>query len=166
MTGPADLGLPKSVRLVEVGLRDGLQAVTAPISTDDKVAIAEALVAAGVTEIEAVSFAHPRVLPQFADAVDVMSRVPRRDGVRYRGLVPNVRGAERATGCGLDVTVALACTDEGVARRNQNATVDEILAGLPQIGRIVTAEGSSFVVGIANAFFAWGSGMVPTIGAR
>lgn len=154
------LGLPARIRLVEVGLRDGLQTVTTPVSTDDKIALAEALVECGVREIEAVSFAHPKVLPQFADAREVMRRVPRCDGVRYRGLVPNVRGAERAAECDLDVTVALATTDEAVTRRNQNATVAEVLAGLPAIGEIVRASGSEFVVGIANAFFAWGSGLV------
>lgn len=155
------LGLPSSIRLVEVGLRDGLQVVTTPVSTDDKVDLVRRLVAAGVMEIEAVSFAHPRVLPQLADASDVMSRVPRGRGVRYRGLVPNLRGAQRAAECGLDITVALACADEEVTRRNQNATVDEVLAELAPIGRVVRDSGSEYVVGVANAFFAWGSGLTP-----
>lgn len=159
--GQATLQLPTHIRLVEVGLRDGLQTVKTLVSTDDKVAIAEALVECGVTEIEAVSFAHPKVLPQFVDAVEVMARVPRTPGVRYRGLVPNLRGAERAATCGLDITVALATTDEAVTRKNQNATVAEVLAGLPAIGEIVRGAGSEFVVGIANSFFAWGTGIVP-----
>lgn len=155
------MGLPSRIRLVEVGLRDGLQAVTKQIPTEEKIDLARRLVDAGVQEIEAVSFAHPKVLPQFADALEVMDGVPRVDGVRYRGLVPNVRGAERAASCGLDVTVALACADEGVAKRNQNATVAEILAGLPAIGEIVRDSGSEFVVGVACAFFAWGKGITP-----
>lgn len=158
--GDTTLQLPTHIRLVEVGLRDGLQTVKTQVSTDDKVALAEALVESGVTEIEVVSFAHPKVLPQFVDAVEVMERVPRRAGVRYRGLVPNVRGAERAAACGLDITVALATTDEAVTRKNQNATVAEVLAGLPAIGEIVRDSGSEFVVGVANSFFAWGSGIV------
>lgn len=158
---PDALGLPASIRLVEVGLRDGLQTVAVPTATDEKLRWVEGLIDCGVREIEVVSFAHPRVLPQFADAEEVMSRVPRRQGVKYRGLVPNVRGAERAEGCGLDVMVGLATTDEAVTRRNQNMSVDEVLAGLPEIGRIAHRAGAEFVVGIANSFFAWGSGIVP-----
>lgn len=156
-----ELRLPERVRLVEVGLRDGLQTVARVLSTDEKVALAQQLIAAGVTEIEAVSFAHPRVLPQFADAREVMERLPRSPEVTYRGLVPNVRGAERAADCGLDVMVALATTDEAVTRKNQNMTVAEVLSGLAQIGRIARGSGSEFVVGIANSFFAWGSGVTP-----
>ncbi|MCW2611190.1 MAG: pyruvate carboxyltransferase, partial [Cryptosporangiaceae bacterium] len=70
--------LPSSVRIVEVGLRDGLQAVSAPLRTEDKVDLVHRLVDAGVREIEAVSFAHPKVLPQLADAAEVMAAVPRR----------------------------------------------------------------------------------------
>lgn len=159
--GSDALGLPKRMRLVEVGLRDGLQTVKEMISTDDKVRIAEALVDCGVTEIEAVSFAHPKVLPQFADATEVMAGVPRRPGVRYRGLVPNVRGAERAAEAELDIMVALATTDEAVTRQNQNMSVADVLAGLPAIGEIARGAGAEFIVGIANSFFAWGSGIVP-----
>lgn len=156
----AKMLLPTSIRLVEVGLRDGMQVVTKPVSTDQKVEIVKALVDCGVAEIEAVSFAHPRLLPQFGDAFEVMQRVPRKPGVRYRGLVPNVRGAERASLCGLDITVALASADEAITRKNQNSTVGEVLAGLPQIGEIVRSSGGEYVVGVANAFFAWGSGVI------
>src|SRR5699024_3257339 len=68
---------PDSIRLVEVGLRDGLQAVSSRIPTADKVATIEKLIRAGFREIEAVSFAHPGALPQLADAEDVMDAVPR-----------------------------------------------------------------------------------------
>lgn len=154
------LSLPDSIRLVEVGLRDGLQVLTKIMPTADKVALIEALIGAGVREIEAVSFAHPRVLPQFADAPEVMSAVPRVDGVRYRGLIPNVRGAERAASCGLDTMVALACADESVTRVNQNSSVADVLAGLGPIATIANASGSELVVGVAMAFFAPGRGIV------
>lgn len=81
--------LPSSIRLVEVGLRDGLQSVPETIPTANKVELIHLLIEAGVREIEAVSFAHPKVLPQLADAADVMAAVPRVQGVRYRGLAPN-----------------------------------------------------------------------------
>ncbi|KQX66035.1 pyruvate carboxyltransferase [Angustibacter sp. Root456] len=155
------LDLPDSVRLVEVGLRDGLQVITRPVPTSAKVRLVERLLDAGVRHVEAVSFAHPRLLPQLADAEQVMAGVPRDRGAVYRGLVPNRRGAERAAPCGLDEIVALACTDEAVTWINQRSTVADVLAGLRPIGEVARAGGARFVVGIAMAFFAPGTGRVP-----
>ena len=90
------LHLPERIRLVEVGLRDGLQTVAEPLTTEQKLHLVSELIDSGVSEIEAVSFAHPKVLPQFADSIEVMSQVPRTPGIVYRGLVPNLKGAERA----------------------------------------------------------------------
>lgn len=155
------LGLPASVRLVEVGLRDGLQAVETVLPTDAKVELVHLLLEAGVTEIEAVSFAHPRVLPQLADAGEVMAAVPRRDGVTYRGLVPNLRGAQRAADCGLDEMVVVVSADETVSVKNQRRTTEEVLAELPDIARVADAAGSRLVVAVACAFFAPARGPVP-----
>src|ERR671912_2732189 len=80
------------VTIVEVSPRDGLQNEGTILSTDAKVDLITRLVDAGARRIEAVSFAHPRVVPAMADAEAVMERVPRRDGVSYAGLVLNRRG--------------------------------------------------------------------------
>ncbi|GAA1140099.1 hydroxymethylglutaryl-CoA lyase [Ornithinicoccus hortensis] len=153
--------LPDSVRLVEVGLRDGLQAVPEPLRTEDKVELVRLLIAAGVTEIEAVSFAHPKVLPQLADAAEVMAAVPRPDGVRYRGLAPNLRGAQRAADCGLDEVVVVVSADEEVSRRNQRRGTAELLAELPEVARVVQSAGARLVVAVACSFFAPARGPVP-----
>lgn len=153
--------LPTATRVVEVGLRDGLQSVPKPLGTDDKVRVAEGLIAAGVREIEAVSFAHPNVLPQLADAEELMARVPRAQNVRYRGLVPNLRGAKRAAATGLDEIVALTCCDEKVSLINQGRGVEEVLAEIPAIAEVARDAGADFTVGIAMAFFATGSGPTP-----
>ncbi|WP_018637862.1 beta/alpha barrel domain-containing protein [Parafrankia elaeagni] len=150
----AALALQGSVTLVEVGLRDGLQSVEQTIPTEVKVDLVHRLVEAGVREIEVASFAHPKVLPQLADAEAVLAAVPRVDGVRYRALVPNLKGALRAAGCGLDHLVALTCCDEDVSRLNQGRGVEEVLAELPAIGAAARREGAALVVGIAMAFFA------------
>lgn len=155
------LPLPASTRLVEVGLRDGLQAVPQPLRTEDKVELVHLLLAAGVTEIEAVSFAHPKVLPQLADAAEVMAAVPRPDGVRYRGLVPNLRGAQRAAECGLDEVVVVISADDEVSRRNQRRTTAELLAELPQVADVVHGAGARLVVAVACSFFAPARGPVP-----
>ena len=158
----AGLGLPASTTIVEVGLRDGLQAVPDPIlSTEAKVEVVEALIAAGVRQIEAVSFAHPRVLPQLADAEAVMARVPRQEGLVYRGLLPNARAAERAAACGLDEFVAVISADDEVSRRNQQRSTTELLVELDTIASLASDAGSRLLVGIACAFFAPARGPVP-----
>lgn len=155
------LQLPDSIRIVEVGLRDGLQAVPEPLRTEDKVRIVEGLIAAGVREIEAVSFAHPKVLPQLADAEALMAAVPRPEGVRYRGLVPNLRGAQRAVACGLDEWTVVVPVDEEVALRNQRRTPAQLLDELVEIGRLAREHDVRLVVAVATAFFAPARGPVP-----
>jgi hydroxymethylglutaryl-CoA lyase len=159
----AVLSLPPSIRLVEVGLRDGLQAVSAPLSTEHKVELVHLLVDAGVREIEAVSFAHPKVLPQLADAAEVMAAVPRRDDVTYRGLVPNLRGARRAADCGLDEMVVVVSADDTVSVKNQRRTTAEVLAELPDIARVAEQAGCRLLVAVACAFFAPARGPVPAV---
>lgn len=153
--------IPKEIRLVEVGLRDGLQVIEQPLPTHMKLRLVERLIASGVRHIEAVSFAHPKALPQLADAEDLMALVPRNENVVYRGLVPNLRGAQRAADCGLDEIVALTCTDESVTRINQNKTVDEVLAELPAIGAVAQSAAARLLVGVGMAFFAPGRGEIP-----
>lgn len=148
------LDLPPSIRLVEVGLRDGLQSVEKPLPTEQKLELIESLIAAGVTEIEAVSFAHPAVLPQLADAEAVMRAVPRPPGVAYRGLAPNLRGAQRALESGVDDVVVVVSADEGVSIRNQRRSVEQMLRELDQIGEAVAASTSGLIVAVACAFFA------------
>ena len=84
------------VTIVEVSPRDGLQNESVILSTDAKVELIARLVGAGVRRVEAVSFAHPALVPAMADAEAVMARVPRADGVSYAGLVLNRRGLDRA----------------------------------------------------------------------
>lgn len=154
------LTLPSSIRLVEVGLRDGLQSVSEPLRTNEKVEIVRLLIDAGVREIEAVSFAHPKVLPQLSDAAEVMAAVPRSPGVVYRGLVPNMRGAQRAAACDLDEIVMVVSADEEVSLRNQQRTVDEILTELAEIGALAQSSRARLIVAVACAFFAPARGSV------
>lgn len=160
MTAPTST-LPASIRLVEVGLRDGLQAVAEPLPTEEKVAIVEALIDSGFREIEAVSFAHPKVLPQLADAEAVMAAVPRTDAVTYRGLVPNLRGAQRAVACGLDEWTLVIAADEETSLRNQRRTVSQMLEELPEVAALASSNGVRLIVAVACAFFAPARGPVP-----
>ena len=127
------------VRIYEVGPRDGLQNEARPIATDDKRRFIELLVDAGLREIEATSFVSPRAVPQLSDADELLSSLPRRPGVRYPVLVPNVRGLERAEAAGVDgIAVFTAATDE-FTRHNIGMTVDESLeAFAPVLQRAAT----------------------------
>ncbi len=87
--------LPQRVYVTEVGTRDGLQR-EAYVPTERKIELIDRFTAAGVPRIEAVSFAHPKHVPQMRDAADVMHGISRRPGTVYSVLVPNAVGARRA----------------------------------------------------------------------
>ena len=96
------LRLPTSITVVDVGPRDGLQSFPRAIDTETKIKMIDRLSDTGLPVIEVTNFAHPRVIPNLADAEAVCGRIKRRPGVVYRGLVPNARGAERALSANLD----------------------------------------------------------------
>jgi hydroxymethylglutaryl-CoA lyase len=122
------VALPRSVTIVEVGPRDGLQNEAAAIPTEVKRGFIDRLGAAGLTVIEATSFVHPRAVPQLADADDLFPSIERRPGVRYPVLVPTRRGLERAIAAGADeIAVVIGATDS-FNRANLNRTTDEALA--------------------------------------
>lgn len=97
----ADDGTRK-ISIVDVSPRDGLQNEKVPVGTGDKIRLVGQLLDLGARRIEAVSFVHPRRVPQMADAEAVMAGVPRDRGAAYIGLVLNARGAERAVAAGVD----------------------------------------------------------------
>lgn len=146
--------IPSTAKLVDVGLRDGLQAVTTFVSTDDKLAILDGLLASGFTTLEITSFAHPRVLPQFADAEQVIAGAPRPPGVTYKALVPNLKGALRAIETDIDEIVMVVPIDEETARRNQNASPEQLLSTLVEVAGHAHAAGKKVTAALATAFFA------------
>jgi hypothetical protein len=95
------------VRIYEVGPRDGLQNEATLVPTATKTRFIELLADAGLTEIEATSFVAPKAIPQLADADALFAGLPRRPGVRYPVLVPNLRGLERAEAAGADALAAV-----------------------------------------------------------
>lgn len=145
--------LPDQTRLVEVGLRDGLQAVETPLSTDRKIAIVADMIAAGFKEIEVASFAHPKVLPQLADAEEVLANIPRRPDVRFRALVPNARGARRAAACELDEVTFVVPAEDGMALKNQGTTIKGLLDQLEEIREVSREADQRLIVAVACAFF-------------
>ncbi|HEY7590405.1 MAG TPA: hydroxymethylglutaryl-CoA lyase [Candidatus Limnocylindrales bacterium] len=116
------------VRIYEVGPRDGLQNEAAAIPTATKLRYIELLAAAGLREIEATSFVSPKAIPQLADADELLSGLPRAEGVRYPVLVPNIRGLERAEAAGADAIAVFTAATDAFTTRNIGQTIDESLA--------------------------------------
>jgi hydroxymethylglutaryl-CoA lyase len=119
--------VPGDITIVEVSPRDGLQNESVILSTEAKVELITQLVDAGARRIEAVSFAHPKLVPAMADAEAVMERVPRRPGVSYAGLVLNRRGLDRALRTGVDEVNAVVAVTDTFSLKNQNMTTAEAM---------------------------------------
>ena len=130
------------ITIVEVSPRDGLQNEAEILSTDAKVDLITRLVDAGARRIEAVSFAHPKLVPTMADAEAVMERVPRRTGVSYAGLILNRKGLDRAVGTGVDEINVVVCVSDTFSGRNQNVTADEAMRMAADVVAAAPIEGS------------------------
>jgi hydroxymethylglutaryl-CoA lyase len=130
--------LPKSVRIREVGPRDGFQNEPEVISTDEKIRLIRMLAASGLGRIEVTSFVRPDVIPQLADAEQVLAGLERQDGVAYSVLIPNERGLERALAHRdrFDEINLFLSASETHNQKNVNSSIAESLAGLERtIGR-------------------------------
>ena len=125
--------LPKSVHLMEVGPRDGLQIEPTILSTGQKLELLDAIAEAGVKEIEVGSFVNPKSVPQMADTEQVFARLHRHPGVTYRALWLNPRGLDRAVATGkVDLDGRLQLTaSEAFVKRNTNRSIDETFADVP-----------------------------------
>jgi hydroxymethylglutaryl-CoA lyase len=141
-----------NIEVVEVGPRDGLQNESVIVPTAAKVAYVEALVAAGLRRIEAVSFVHPVRVPQMADAEEVMARVPRVPGVRYAGLVLNERGLDRALKAGVDEVNVVVVATETFSQRNQGMSVDDAVRGFGVIAGRAREAGLGVTLTVGASF--------------
>jgi hydroxymethylglutaryl-CoA lyase len=124
--------LPKTVRIREVGPRDGFQNEPERIPTAEKIRLVDLLSATGLKRLEVTSFVRPEVIPQLADAEQVLAGVQRREGVAFSVLIPNERGLERALGLRerFDEINVFVSASETHNRKNVNRSIEESLAGL------------------------------------
>jgi len=120
--------LPRQVRVVEVGPRDGLQNEAATLGLEDKVALAQALIDAGLPVIEVGAFVSPKWVPQMAGSDEVLRRLRRPAGVRLPVLVPNRKGFEAARAAGAREIAVFTAASETFNRKNINASIDESFA--------------------------------------
>lgn len=119
--------LPKTVRLVEVGPRDGLQNEKQPVPAAVKVELVNRLADCGLSAIEATAFVSPKWVPQMADAAEVMAGIERRAGVSYPVLVPNEKGLESAIAAQATEVAVFAAASEAFSQKNINCTIKESL---------------------------------------
>src|SRR5947209_4139543 len=120
--------VPRSVRVVEVGPRDGLQNEKVSVPTGQKIQFIQMLAEAGLPFVEATSFVSPRAIPQLSDASEVMAGLTRLPDTSYPVLVPNLKGMERALAVGVRAIAVFTAASESFTRHNINATIAESIA--------------------------------------
>jgi len=119
--------LPKQVKVVEVGPRDGLQNETIPVSANDKIDLIEKLSDAGVNYIESGSFVSPKWVPQMGTSTEVFEKLNRKKGVTYAALTPNMRGFEGALAANADEVAIFGAASESFSQKNINCSIEESL---------------------------------------
>uniref|UniRef100_A0A5B7B194 hydroxymethylglutaryl-CoA lyase n=1 Tax=Davidia involucrata TaxID=16924 RepID=A0A5B7B194_DAVIN len=127
MTDKFFKGIPKYVKIVEVGPRDGLQNEKNIVPTDVKVELIHRLVSSGLSVVEATSFVSPKWVPQLADAKDVMEAVRDVEGARLPVLTPNLKGFEVAVAAGAKEVAIFASASESFSKSNINCSIEESL---------------------------------------
>jgi hydroxymethylglutaryl-CoA lyase len=142
----------EKVKVVDVTARDGLQNEPKPVSTRDKLALIEKLVQAGVSDIQATSFVHPKWVPQMADAEDVAAGLRKFTGVAFSALVPNLKGYERALAAGIRHMEFVIAASETFNRKNLNRSMAESLQLLEQTTRMAERDGVVLRVGFSTCF--------------
>jgi isopropylmalate/homocitrate/citramalate synthase len=119
--------LPKQVRVVEVGPRDGLQNEAKPVPLATKVALIDRLSETGLPVIEAGAFVSPKWVPQMADSAEVLARIKQKPGIAYPVLVPNMKGLEAALAAKVQEIAVFGAASESFSQRNINCSIAESL---------------------------------------
>lgn len=155
------LSLPKSVKVQEVVTRDGFQSEETIIPTGQKVELVNRIADAGVPVIEVTSFVHPRIVPQLADAQEVMKNIVRYPNVIYSALVPNMKGAERALECGVDEWGLMVSLSDTHSRANVNKSYQEMVRETEKVILLAKAEHKRVNGGLLTALGYPGEGHIP-----
>jgi hydroxymethylglutaryl-CoA lyase len=135
------MGLPRKVKLVEVGPRDGLQNEATPVPTAVKVELIHRLQDAGLGVIEATAFVSPKWVPQMADNAEVMAAIRRKPGVSYPVLVPNKKGLDAALAAKAEEVVVFGAATETFSQKNTNCSIAEGLARFAEVSKAALAAG-------------------------
>jgi len=133
--------IPRTVKLVEVGPRDGLQNEPGTVSTVDKIALIDRLTDAGLTVIESGSFVSPKWVPKMSDTAAVLAGIGRRPGVSYPVLVPNMKGLEAALAAGTGEVAVFGAASETFSKKNINCSIAESLERFAPVCETALAHG-------------------------
>ncbi|MBV8364763.1 MAG: hydroxymethylglutaryl-CoA lyase [Candidatus Eremiobacteraeota bacterium] len=155
------MAAPNSVRIYEVGPRDGLQNESANVPADVKVRYIDLLSESGLQMIEATSFVSPKAIPQLSDSAEVFAAIRKRPGVRYVVLCPNLRGLERARQAGVDSIAVFTAASETFTKRNINMSIDESMRVFGEVIREARSDGMWVRGYISTAFGCPYEGVVP-----
>ena len=137
----SNTGLPKAVKIVEVGPRDGLQNEKQTISAEIKIDLVNRLTAAGFPNIEAASFVSPKWVPQMATSTDVMNAITRKPGTIYSALVPNMKGFEAALAARVDEVVIFGAASEAFSQKNINCSIAESIERFREVANAAKQHG-------------------------
>ncbi len=140
------------VEIIDVGPRDGLQNEPDIVPTDTKLRLIQALVDAGVTQVQAASFVHPKWVPQMADAEAVSAGLPSAPAVRFSALIPNLKGFERACRAGYKEVDFVLSASESFNLRNLNSTIAASLQTLAEVMAAARERGISVRVDVSTCF--------------
>ena len=151
----------KRLYLQEVATRDGFQNEKTFIDTEQKIALLDELSQCGYAKIEVTSFTSPKAIPALRDAEAVMAGIRRQKGVEYTVLVPNVRGAERALGCGIDEANLVMSVSEPHNRSNLRMTRDQSFAQLRDVVGVIGHGPVAVNVSLSTVFGCPMQGDVP-----
>ena len=143
---------PSSVRIREVGPRDGIQSEKADVATSDKIALIDALSGTGLRYIEAISIVSPKAIPQMADAREVWAGVDRQKDIIYSALVPNRKGAEIAAELGVDSLQVFIAASDSYNLKNVRKTTDDSFADVEEVVAVARDAGIPVEGTISTAF--------------
>ena len=172
------LNLPRRVKLIDVGPRDGLQNEKQPVPAAIKIELVQRLQAAGLKEIEVTSFVSPKWVPQMADNAEVMAGIARMEGVRYSVLTPNMKGFESALLSKPDEVVVFGAASEAFSQKNINCSIAESIerfapvvkaardAGIAVRGAMSCTVGCPYEGDVAPERVAYLAGLMKSIGIQ
>jgi len=155
------MNFPNKITFIEVGPRDGFQLETKIIPTGLKVEIICELIEAGLKQIQVTSFVHPKIVPQMADAEEVLNRLPKQEDVIFNALVLNTRGVERARAAGvthIEVSISASNTH---SRKNSGMSLDQAIEQGKEMIRLARKYGMYVGAGIQCAFGCVYEGAIP-----
>jgi len=135
------MNMPKKVRIVDVGPRDGLQSENIIVPTENKIQLIHSLAAAGIPSVESGAFVSPKWVPQMSDSEEVLKNITRIKGTSYPVLVPNLKGFERARQANVEEIALFSAASETFSYKNTNCTINESINRAHEVCEAGIAEG-------------------------